>query len=152
EEAFGQLSRWEPFPVRVEGNPGFFAPFLSRGRDLWVGYAFTEEKAHRFAIQNSAECARLLVVYCHPTFTRHYRCQHANAHVVSLPELLRAASPAVLHQFMPQARFLANHLFYHDATKPSASSNALKTRIFNSQAERQSILTSQLREAKLGLG
>jgi hypothetical protein len=53
---------------------------------------------------------------------------------------------------MPQARFLANNLVYDGATAPTTSPERLQSKIVASQGHRQGILTSQLREAKVGLG
>lgn len=126
-------------------------PFLRSGNDFWIMYGFTEEKAHRIAIANSANCKKLLVVYCHPTFTKHHRCAAINANVISLSELLGMGSAAVRARYLPQLRFLMNHLHFDETISESSTELELRTRILSGAEGRIEIKTSELREAKAGL-
>ena len=106
EQAFGSLAEDASFPVIYprepadtaggpdERRPRNIAPFLSNGRALWIGYSFTEEKAHRFALHNASQCDRRIVTYCQPTLSQHHRCNRPNVQVVSLPKLLELADDA----------------------------------------------------------
>jgi hypothetical protein len=158
EQAFGPMAAGASFPTSdshgaAQAGPTTFAPFLSQGRSLWIGYAFTEENAHRFAIRNAPHCDRLVVAFCRPTFTRHHRCDRPSAQVVSLPGFLDLASAETRRRYMPHARFLLNNLIHAAAAAPpSAAAQTLAGRISSSGRERMPIHTSAVREARAGLG
>lgn len=128
------------------------APFLSQGSDLWLLHSFTEEKAHRIAITLAGQSRKLISVYCHPTFTRHHRCVDAGASVVSLSEFLGMGSPSIRNRYLPQARFLINHLQCPEEPDSLASEADLRARILSGKEAQLRIHTSNLREAKAGLG
>lgn len=121
------LKRFQKFPLEASRIPDAslrpnrhdaYEPFLSRNRDLWITCSFTEEKAHRQALQLAGQTDRLLAVFCHPTFTRHHRCTHEPSSVLSLSEFLRALSPAIHRRYIQHARFLINHLRRDFADSP----------------------------------
>ncbi len=87
-----------------------FAPIYTIGRDLWVCYSFTEEKAHRVAFYNANQCKNLIVVFCNPTYTRHHRCKYPETKVISIYELANSVSHLIRKKFEGQIRFLQNHL------------------------------------------
>jgi hypothetical protein len=138
--------------LTTQGSMTDAQPFLSSGKELWLMYAFTEEKAHRIAIANSERCENLFVVYCHPTFTKHHRCAAANARVLSLCELVSMGSTEIRTRYLPQVRFLQNHLHSDLATAEPTTEIALRTRILGGAEPPVEIETSELREAKVGLG
>lgn len=127
-------------------------PFLSRGNELWLMYAFNEEKAHRLAIANSGKCHSLIVIYCHPTFTQHHRCNEKTARVLSLSEFLSMGSPDIRVRYIPQMRFLLNHLRSDTAVPHPVSEESLRLQILSGSKTPREIQTSELREAKAGLG
>ena len=129
-----------------------YEPFLSRNRDLWIICSFTEEKAHRQALRLSGQTQRLLAVFCHPTFTRHHRCAHDTVSVASLSEFLRELSPAIHKRYVVHARFLINHL-RQDSHGQEENLRSDSIRELVRKTERPlPIHTSDLREAKAGLG
>ena len=164
EQAFGSLAEDASFPVIYprepadtaggpdERRPRNIAPFLSNGRALWIGYSFTEEKAHRFALHNASQCDRRIVTYCQPALSQHHRCNRPNVQVVSLPKLLELASPETRRSYMPHARFLLNNLIDAAVALPSASVEELAGRIPLSAGAKMPIHTSAVREARIGLG
>lgn len=87
-----------------------FTPIYSIGRDLWICYSFTEEKAHRLAFYNANQCQRLVVIYCNPTYTRHHRCKYEGTEIISIYELSEKVSSEVRNKYERQIRFLQNHL------------------------------------------
>lgn len=87
-----------------------FAPIYSIGRDLWIFYSFTEEKAHRLAFYNANQCQTLMVVYCNPTYSRHHRCLYEGTEIISIYELSEKVSREVRNKYERQIRFLQNHL------------------------------------------
>lgn len=91
-------------------NINHFTPIYSIGRDLWVCYSFTEEKAHRIAFYNANQCHKLIVVYCNPTYTRHHRCKYQSTEIISIYELSEKVSSEVRKRYETQIRFLQNHL------------------------------------------
>ena len=129
-----------------------YEPFLSQGRELWISSSFTEEKAHRQALRIAGQAKRLIVVFCHPTFTRHHRCTDQSSSVVSLSEFLRMLSSSIHRRYIQQARFLINHL----RQEPSEDGKSLTSdEILNLIKTRERpvpIYTSELREARAGLG
>lgn len=134
-----------------ERRPRNIAPFLSNGRALWIGYSFTEEKAHRFALHNASQCDRRIVTYCQPALSQHHRCNRPNVQVVSLPKLLELASPETRRSYMPHARFLLNNLIDAAVALPSASVEELAGRIPLSAGAKMPIHTSAVRRLALGL-
>ncbi len=163
QDSLGELARYQSYAVRdtaVRDRGGSippihrdrYEPFLSDSRRLWIIDSFTEEKAHRHAIQLAGQSEALVMVYCHPTFTRHHRCQNPATSVVSLAEFLRMQSPEVHARYIEQARFLINHLRVDtDECDLTSSSEALTT-LLKAGQQLVPIHTSDLREAKAGLG
>jgi len=152
EDIFGSLDRGFPTAAARDGSQAWL-PFLSRGRDLWIACAFTEEKAHRIGIKNVGAADQLLVVYSQPTFSRHHRCNAPNVRILSLQEFLSIGSRRALLRYIPQARLLLNHL--RDQTLPDhagESSSALLCQIGQATRSPRIIETSELREARAGLG
>jgi hypothetical protein len=87
-----------------------FTPIYSIGRDLWICYSFTEEKAHRIAFFNANQCQKLMVIYCNPTYTRHHRCTYEGVEIISIYELSDIVSSEIRNKYESQIRFLQNHL------------------------------------------
>jgi hypothetical protein len=161
-DSYDGLQRFRSFPIisakgdrEEKGQPvqqGTYEPFLSKDGDLWIASSFTEEKAHRLALRLSGQARRLVVVYCHPTFTRHHRCVDQSASVVSLSEFLRMSSPTIHRRYIQQARFLINHLREGPADSRNPPSSDAILNDIRVRHERMPIHTSELREAKAGLG
>ena len=129
-----------------------YEPFLSRDLDLWITCSFTEEKAHRQALRLAGRTNRLLAVFCHPTFTRHHRCTHETVSVLSLSEFLRSLSPVIHRRYIQHARFLINHLRQDfEESEEDLQSNSIRDLILKTE-QAVPIRTSDLREAKSGLG
>ncbi len=162
-DSYEGLQRFKSFPVLpsiVERKTrqiqplrrDTYEPFLSKDRDLWVISSFTEEKAHRQALRIAGQAKKLIAVFCHPTFTRHHRCVDQSSNVVSLSEFLRMLSPAIHRRYIQQARFLINHLRQepNESGKPLTSDAIFN--IIEAQKKPMPIHTSELREAKAGLG
>jgi len=129
-----------------------FEPFLARANDVWILYSFTEEKAHRLGLRHAGAARSIVVIYCHPTFTKHHRCQDVSVRVLSLSEFLNLGSAAVRAKYLGQARFLINHLKTGDEADLIGSEADLHERLLRGKATRGEIFTSELREAKAGLG
>ncbi len=87
-----------------------FYPIYSIERQLWVCYAFTEEKAHRIAYYIANQCEHLQVIFCNPTYSRHHRCNYPNTSILSLYEFAGKVNPSLRLKFERQVRFLQNHL------------------------------------------
>ena len=87
-----------------------FAPIYSKGRDLWICYSFTEEKAHRIAYHIGNQAKKLIIVFCNPTYTSHHRCTFENTSIVSLFEFANLISPAIRINYENQIKLLQNHL------------------------------------------
>ena len=163
QDSLGDLARYRSYALRetaARGQSGgippmhgsAYEPFLSDSRRLWIIESFTEEKAHRHAIQLTGQSESLVMVYCHPTFTRHHRCQNPATSVVSLAEFLRMQSPEVHARYIEQARFLIKHLRVDtDGCDETSSSEELAT-LLKSGRQPMPIHTSDVREAKAGLG
>ena len=161
-DSYEGLQRFQSLPVLpsvVKRHTHYIAPrrdsyepFLSQGRELWINCSFTEEKAHRQALRIAGQAKKLIVVFCHPTFTRHHRCTDPSSSVVSLSEFLRMLSPPTHRRYIQQARFLINHL----RQEPNEIGRSLTSdEILNLIETRERpvpIHTSELREAKAGLG
>jgi len=142
-------SSYSPHPqFQPEGLP--IRPFLSDGRRWWVMSAFTEEKAQRQALYNEGQCERLTVAYCLPTLTRHQRSRSGSTQVLSLFELARSARRAA--DFLPQIRFLTNHMHAPKADAAAAASVADAMASLRQAAGPQEIMTSDVREARSALG
>ncbi len=120
-----------------------FAPFYSVDRDLWICYAFTEEKAHRIAFYNANQCKSMIVVFCNPTFTRHHRCQYENTKILSLYEYTSLLSKEVRIKYEKQIRFLQNHL----RNLQQLDDKKLLEEIKNPLKEQYEIMKSDLMEA-----
>ena len=97
------------FP-EIKRNQLDFSPLYSLDRQLWICYAFNEEKAHRVAILNANQCNKIIVVYCNPTYTRHHRCKYTNTDVLSIYEFSNLLSPKLRIKYESQIKFLQNHL------------------------------------------
>lgn len=85
-------------------------PLFSQGRETWVFCSFDEERAHRLAYFNCNQCKNLYIIYCNPTYTRHFRCKHENVHVLSLFEFSYFNTKKLSNEYSEQIRFLQNHL------------------------------------------
>lgn len=121
----------------------YFSPIYSIGRELWVCYSFTEEKAHRIAFYNANQCEKLIVVYCNPTHTRHHRCKYENTKIISMYEFSDTVSSDVRKSYEKQIQFLQNHLNLSE----SISSQELLSEINEPQKEEYEIQKSDLMEA-----
>jgi hypothetical protein len=158
-DIFGELQpyvRYTIAPGRCrfalpDAPPYVFEPFRSRS-DLWVLHSFTEEKAHRLALGIAGACKRIVVVYCHPTFTRHHRCADASVDVVSGSRFLSMGSAVVRSRYLRQTQFLVNHLRSPAVTQSNESEGELRTRILSGKEASSEVTTSELREVKAGLG
>ena len=129
-----------------------YEPFLSKDRELWIITSFTEERASREALRIDGQAKRLIAVFCHPTFTRHHRCGDQSCSVVSLSEFLRMLSPVIHRRYIQQARFLINHLRQEpNEHRKSLTSDAILS-LIKTRKKPMPIHTSELREAKAGLG
>lgn len=120
-----------------------FAPIYSVGRDLWVCYAFSEEKANRIAFFNANQCKKIIVVFCIPTFTRHQRCTYPNTYILSIYEYSNFISSKLKFKYEPQITFLQNHL----NTPKQYSIEELKLEISNPQKKVYEIEKTELLEA-----
>jgi len=87
----------------------FFSPLYSCERDLWICYAYNEEKAHRIAIYNGNQCRKLITVFVCPTPTKHHRCRYPHVKVISLNEFC-CLSANISSARQNQIRFLQNHM------------------------------------------
>lgn len=130
-----------PGIVRKKSN--FFAPIYSVGRDLWVCYAFSEEKAHRIAIYNGDQCSKLFVVFVNPTPTSHHRCRYKHASVLSLNEY-SSLWPEKSVNWLNQIRFLQNHM---NPSEKVISIDELEREIETPKQQDYPILKSHLMEA-----
>lgn len=159
EEFFGQLGHFVSFEYVSDGvrtlprHPQYqpteaaFAPLRSKDRDIWVLCAFREEKAHRLAFYHAAQCRRLIVVYCIPTFSPHHRCEYPDVQVVSLLSFVRSANS----RFVDHARVLMNHLSAEPISENRIGVAELERRIKSYCGQPMPILASQIREAKAAL-
>lgn len=164
EDVFGPLDRGLVLPTPSSDHDELrhtsaetdstWVPFLSRGLELWISYAFAEEKAHRVGLMNFSAAARLIVVYCQPTFSQHQRCNAANVQVLSLQEFVSLGAGPGRFNFLPQARLLINNLHLENAEhrEPQLPASNLLAEIQSGQCKPIKIETSELREAKAGLG
>jgi hypothetical protein len=163
EEMFGEFDRYAEY-WRVKGgirpllphpqfrpNTNKYFPFLSQKRDLWISYAFTEEKAHRIGFYNADQCQQLIVVYCIPTLMKHHRCTYPDTQIISLQAFLRIGSQQTQLTYMNHVRLLMNHLRYNQIAPPLLQPEKIADQIHAGGLVEQEILTSQIREAKAGL-
>ena len=130
------------------------SPLWARGRDRWVVARWSEEKAHRFALLNASQCKQLIVVYCHPTFSRHHRCNFPDTEIVSLLSFSHRNGNRGRALFHRQARFLVNHLKIHEIRSKRSTRNTreIENEILMSRNRKPlQIPVSLLREAKSGL-
>jgi hypothetical protein len=134
--------------VRPDARP--IVPFLSAGRDHWLMYGFTEEKAHRQALYCEGQCRELISVFCHPTFAPHHRSRSESTKVVSLFELAELGGTG--RRYLPQIRFLTNHMRLAELDVVRGKTLDEATADLASATEPQEIATSQLREARAALG
>jgi hypothetical protein len=140
---------YRPHPQYLP-DAGPIVPFLSGGRDRWLMYRFTEEKAHRQALYCEGQCRRLISVFCHPTLTPHHRSRTAGTQVVSLFELAELAGSG--RRLLPQIRFLTNHMRLADSDVPFGQTVDEATAALSAVTGPQDIATSELREARAALG
>ncbi|MBO6940948.1 MAG: hypothetical protein JJ863_38595 [Deltaproteobacteria bacterium] len=140
-----------PFDGLVPSNGGF-PPFRARGNELWVMHGFTEEKAHRTALKNEGRPERLVVPYCQPTLSKHHRARNAGTWVPSLLELAAGGNAQAGRRYLPQIRFLTNHL--HLTENQAAGGDDLRSAREALAAARgpMAIQTSELREARAAIG
>lgn len=131
---------------------GKYEPFLSRDRDLWIISSFTEEKAHRQSLRIAGQAERVVAVFCHPTFARHHRCFDESVSVVSLSDFIRMSSPIVHRRYIHQVRFLINHLRQDFEERGNELASDSMRDILLKEKRPVPIHTSDLREAKAGLG
>jgi hypothetical protein len=124
-------------------NVSSIFPLYSKDRETWVFCSFDEERAHRLAYFNCNQCKNLYVIYCNPTYTRHFRCKHENVHVLSLFEFSYFKTKTLSNQYSEQIRFLQNHLNAID----EYSSNELLAEIENPKKTYYEIYKSELMES-----
>ena len=111
QEGIREISEHSPFSRK---KVNYLPPIYSLGRDLWICYSFTEEKAHRIAFYNANQCNKLIVVFCNPSYTRHHRCQYSGTSIVSLYDYANYVSSEIRKKYEGQIRFLQNHLNIQD--------------------------------------
>lgn len=130
-----------------------YEPFLSKREDLWVNCRFTEKKAHRLGTEVANKAEQHIVVYCHPTLSKHHRCDHTNVRIVSLSEFLNLQSSSIFRKYIQQVRFLINHLNADGLDHNQyGSPKLISLEEIAAQKQAMEINTSYLREAKSGLG
>lgn len=166
EELFGRQNNSDPFEwipggfQKLTPHPQFFqsarpiTPLWANERILWVTYAWTEEKAHRFALYNANQCDELVVVYCHPTFSSHHRCSYPKTRIMSLLNFVSGNQNRKRSVYHRQAKFLINNLKIHDikTKKQSLNSRYFALEIMRMNNEKTlTIPVSLLREAKSGM-
>lgn len=156
-ERYKSFSVLKPFDIErlgsyhLQGNT--YEPFLSNGRDTWISFSFTEEKAHRLALRLRGQAGRIIVVYCHPTFSKHHRISEEGISVVSLTQFLRLFGPEALRRYIDPARFLINHICLSSdifSREHRLDSKTAMEQLY-SQTNPVEIKTADLREAKAGL-
>jgi hypothetical protein len=163
EATFGDLEDYREFawipngirqltiPPQFQSHVPSVQPFLSHDRNIWISYAFYEDKAHRIALYNANQCKELIVVYCSPVLTEHHRCCLPNVKVVSLTRFLQLSSEKVLKEYLNHVRYLQNHLLFDRIVCPDDSEEEkLFSRIQKSTQE-IAIYASHIKEAKAGL-
>jgi hypothetical protein len=69
-----------------------------------------------------------------------------------MSEFLSLGSPEVRIRYIPQMRFLLNHLRSYGPISNPTSEESVRLQILSGAEKRQEIMTSELREAKAGLG
>ena len=156
EDGFPGGKHYEKYLISKEGvrelpihgqfhnnKTGYFSPIYSLGRDLWICYSFTEEKAHRIAFYNSNQCRRIIVIYCNPTYSNHHRCNYPETSIVSLYEFSNLISTVTRKKYEAHIRFLQNHL----NPQGSYDSDSLLKEINNPTKVFYEILKSELMEA-----
>ncbi|HWD87445.1 MAG TPA: hypothetical protein VG367_04915 [Mucilaginibacter sp.] len=120
-----------------------FSPLYSIGRELWITYAFTEEKAHRIAFYIANQCKKLYVIYCNSSYTPHHRCDYADTEIISLYQFANILNPELQLNFEPQIRFLQNHLNLNEKHEKEVLLNEIN----NPLKETYEITKSDLMEA-----
>ena len=149
------IRRLTPHPqVRNSTRPITLSPLWCDGRRRWVVARWTEEKAHRFALYNANQCMELIVVYCHPTFSRHHRCVYPGVKVVSLLSFVSGGQVQRRSLFHRQARFLINNLQIQEIKNKKTTKNSKEIEdeiIASKNTKKFEIPVSLLREAKSGL-
>ena len=91
-------------------NVHLIFPLFSFHRDLWIFFAYDEEKAHRLAYFNCNQCKKLIVVYCVPTLSLHFRCKSPNVKVYSLFEFAGKRRKSIVNYYPRQIWFLMNKM------------------------------------------
>ena len=163
EEAFGPTTgemsfEWIPNGVRAlrpkkqfRPQPRILEMLWTDGRKRWVTSAWTEEKAHRYALYNASQCEDLYVIYSHSTFTKHHRCEYPKTHVLSLLALVQSNNNSKKSKFLPHARLLINHLRRDEIRNQSQQKPDELAQAIWDTAGTVEIYTSYLREAGAGL-
>ena len=166
EELFGDQFNPSPFdwvrggvrnltPHRqFRPQPRSMLPLWANKRALWVTARWSEEKAHRLAIYSANQCEELIVVYCHPTFSRHHRCSYPKTKVISLLGFVSGEYNGRKSQYNRQARFLLNNLqsLNIESKKKAKKSRDIRSDILKANNTlKLNIPISLLREAKSGL-
>ena len=166
EELFSSQKITDPFEWIPDGfrkltpHPKFpqlarsITPLWANGRTLWVTSAWTEEKAHRFALYNANQCDELVVVYCHPTFSSHHRCSYPKTKITSLLNFVSGNQDGKRSVYHRQAKFLIQNLRIHDiqTKKQPLDSSCYASEIKKLDDEKTfTIPISLLREAKSGM-
>ena len=166
EELFGDQCNPSPFDWVRDGvrnltphrqfrpQPRSMLPLWADKRVLWVDARWSEEKAHRLAIYSANQCEELIVVYCHPTFSRHHRCSYPKTKVISLLAFVSDDYNGRKSQYNRQARFLLNNLqtLQIESKKKTKKIRDIRSDILTSKnALKLDIPISLLREAKSGL-
>lgn len=160
-DRYSDLRRFEHFPIDSSpvrsassdlAHRETYEPFLSRNRELWIICSFTEARAHYQALRLVDQTDKLVAVFCHPTFTRHHRCTHDTVRVLSLSEFFQELSPAIHRRYVQHARFLINHLRQDHGNPDEDLQSGSICRMILKAERAMPIRTSDLREAKAGLG
>jgi len=130
-----------------------YEPFLSTGKELWINCIFTEEKAHRLGLRIADNAKQHIIVYCHPTLSKHQRCKQNNVRIVSLSAFLDLQSDDVLERYIDQVRFLINHLNLEGESSEPISLEAIRQKAKQRENSKlcDDIHTSHVREAKGGI-
>lgn len=104
DEAFLKLSDYS-----FENIGYTYRPFFSIGRSYWVVFSFSEERAHRIAIDMESHCESGVVVFLNPSFDRHHRSRTQRISVLSLLEFCQQGQSSSLPYFR-QVFLLQNFL------------------------------------------
>lgn len=123
-------------------------PFFSKGRDLWLSCAFDEEKAHKYALYNSAQCKHHIVVYCRPTFTKHHRCSFPGTEIESLMTFLFRGQAHTQNLYHDHVRLLVSNLNSAKLAPEDRSAPELEHVLLEGSSEEMEIVKSDVYEAR----